>query len=225
MKVNDLKNKGFVPVGVKRDYTILKSESGVILSHKDGEMEGFLKKQVSVDDILSEGMNIREKVFTFIAIGLGITHFNTDITVVDGISMEPKYKNMQLIIKSSAARQVNEMMLHNNTIVKFKLENDIYIKRIVGVPGDEIEFDAMYVKVNGEIIDNTNQNPHPEHGAKRKAYSLAGNGKERKVDTVVTTITLKDGEYFVMGDNRPYSIDSRKYGPINTSNIISILEK
>jgi signal peptidase I len=195
------------------------------LSYNDGNFEGFLKKNI-VDSVIYESFSIKEKISTFIAIGLGLIHFNTDITIIDGVSMEPTFKNHKIIVKTNAAKDVKRMLLNQNTIVKFKSpEGDTSIKRIVALPGDTIEFDAMYIKVNGKTIDNTNIEPHPSSGIKTKAYSLSGNGKIRKTNPFVTTVTLKNNEYFVMGDNRSKSVDSRKYGPITECSIISIIEK
>jgi hypothetical protein len=44
MNLNSLKSKGFITAGKKKDYTILKSNKGIILSYNDGNFEGFLKK-------------------------------------------------------------------------------------------------------------------------------------------------------------------------------------
>lgn len=221
---NILKNNSFVPIAKKTYGLLMKSKNGsVAIKYNDGNIEGFIKGDIN-DILLNE--SIITKVGSIIIVALGLTYFTTDITIVDGISMVPTYKNHEIIIKSRAARDVNKMMLDRGAIVKFKSpEGDTAIKRIIAKPGDEIEFDSIFIKVNGKIVDRGNMEKHPSYGIKKQAYSLKGTGQERKTDPYTTTITLKNNQYFLMGDNRTYSTDSRKYGPIADSSIISIINK
>ncbi|MES2985664.1 MAG: signal peptidase I [Patescibacteria group bacterium] len=68
---------------------------------------------------------------------------------------------------------------------------DRFIKRIIGIPGDVIEVTGLETLVNGQKIDET----FVTHPSARIAQA-----------------TLKDDEYFVMGDNRAVSYDSRAWG-------------
>ena len=77
----------------------------------------------------------------------------------------------------------------------------VYIKRIVGTPGDEIS-----INKNGEVFNNNIQVI-----------------TENVASTVILddiSIKLSDDEYFVLGDNRDNSFDSRSFGPIKSSRII-----
>ena len=77
----------------------------------------------------------------------------------------------------------------------------VYIKRIVGTPGDEIS-----INKNGEVFNNNIQVI-----------------TENVASTVILddiSIKLSDDEYFVLGDNRDNSFDSRSFGPITSSRII-----
>jgi signal peptidase I len=83
-----------------------------------------------------------------------------------------------------------------------------YIKRIVGLPGEKIEIKDNKVKIynsknpSGFVLDES-------------AYLPAS------VETLgEQTINLTDQEYFVMGDNRKYSSDSRSWGPVPSDDII-----
>ena len=82
-----------------------------------------------------------------------------------------------------------------------------YIKRIIGLPGETIEIDDGQVKIfnlqnsNGFILDESRYLP-----------DSFTSGENRTV--------LKDGEYFVMGDNRQASYDSRRWGPVPSDDII-----
>ncbi len=77
------------------------------------------------------------------------------------------------------------------------------IKRIIGIPGDSLTLANNHVAVNGMPLDE----PYV-HGASTVCSQYCG------------TITLKSGQYFVMGDNRTNSLDSRYFGPINEQDIL-----
>lgn len=73
---------------------------------------------------------------------------------------------------------------------------EFHVKRIVGIPGNEVQVSDGYVYVNGEIV---------------------GGSDFLEVDD--TKLVLKENEYFVMGDNYDNSLDSRIHGPIVKSDI------
>ena len=75
-----------------------------------------------------------------------------------------------------------------------------FVKRIIGEPGDLVSIDAGRVSVNGAVLD--------------EAYlTELGNSS-------MHTVALDDGEYFVLGDNRRGSQDSRHWGPLPSDHII-----
>ncbi len=87
----------------------------------------------------------------------------------------------------------------NDIIIASKDERGI-VKRIVGLPGERIEIKDSEVKVDGKILYNS--------------AILYGNMDE------VRDITLGNDEYYLLGDNRVYSHDSRHDGPIKRHTII-----
>lgn len=211
-----LKQFGFVPVKSEKDYTLFKSDKGVALSYKDGTTEGFVKGKLREHSI--DESSFREKVELFLLISLGIIYFTTDITIVDGVSMSPTYKNYQIIVKSKVTNKVKQMMIEKNVIVKFKSPGgETAIKRIVAMPGDTIELDGWLVKVNGKVVDDNNR--------KNAETQLTKMIKNKKRNHNVEKFTLSSDQYYVMGDNRENSIDSRNYGPITNDTIITVLQK
>jgi signal peptidase I len=83
-----------------------------------------------------------------------------------------------------------------------------FIKRILAVPGESVE-----VKNNGIYI---NGNRLPESYIPDSYKTLAGEFSKNRV------IELGDNEYFAVGDNRPYSSDSRAWGPIKKEDIVGL---
>ena len=199
--------------------TVTKDDNKIIIAFTDGNYEGIIKNKESNN--INEGL--RQAIETLILIGLGITYFNTDITIVDGRSMYPTYNNLQVIVKSKCSKTINKLMLNRNTIIKFKdTSNVTSIKLIVGVPGDVIEFDLQKIKKNGHLIDDNNSEEPPPGSVKQTSYTKLGKPRTR---SAIATLTLKENEYFVMGDNKNNSLDSRNYGPIKDAAILSIIKK
>lgn len=122
----------------------------------------------------------------------------------------------------------------------FKLPLVNYTKRAIGMPGDKISFssDALIISINDEVIDLDLYTPTKEeilagnkemdiydmeHGF--NYFKVSYKGKEFTQVTSQnymknfedTTIQLKDDEFFVMGDNRTFSKDSRNFGVIKGS--------
>ncbi|MEI7425637.1 MAG: signal peptidase I [Candidatus Moraniibacteriota bacterium] len=144
---------------------------------------------------------------------------------VQGASMEPNFQNGQYLIvnefgfkKTTVA--VSDLKLFSvgafrdiarQTVVVFRYPKNpgtFFIKRIIGLPGEKIE-----VK-NGSYKIFNKENPDG-FSPDESAY-LDKNTKT----TGDMVIMLKDNEYFVMGDNRAFSSDSRAWGPVTDDNII-----
>jgi len=143
---------------------------------------------------------------------------------VQGASMEPNFEDGQyLIVNEFGFKETNiglgkkvikiepsKTIKRQRTIVfRFPLDADkFFIKRVIGLPGEKIEVGNGQVKIynsqspDGFILDE-------------KEYL----GRSAKTSGEVT-ITLKDDEYFVMGDNRLHSSDSRSWGPIGKEDVI-----
>lgn len=83
-----------------------------------------------------------------------------------------------------------------------------FIKRVIGLPGDTVMVKDGQVYVNGQLYDESSY-----LNSDVKTY---GGAFLRDGDT----ITVPSGEYFVMGDNRPYSSDSREWGFVPAGNLI-----
>lgn len=107
-----------------------------------------------------------------------------------------------------------------------------YIKRIVGLPGDDIAYYNRRLFVNGSPVPmerlGTYVPPGDETELVRYAERLGGGGHDIVLDPSGRSIegeyTVPEGEYFVMGDNRDHSNDSRRWGAVPDSHLVGEAE-
>ena len=85
-----------------------------------------------------------------------------------------------------------------------------YIKRVIGLPGEEVTIAGGSVSVDGERLDEAYL-ADPDTGTAVRTPCDRGE---------VCRITVEEGQVFVLGDNRPYSSDSREFGPVDIDAIV-----
>lgn len=130
--------------------------------------------------------------------------------LVKQTSMLPTLQENNYLILSRQSYTLGEPK--HGDIVVFPKPNgngELYIKRVIGLPGDEIEFRNKKVFINGK--------------AEKDTYTKDGCTNDPIVDkdgNKTTKITVPKGELFLMGDNRNRSLDSREIGTIPIKNII-----
>lgn len=130
-------------------------------------------------------------------------------TEVDGSSMEPMLSHGDNLIVDKITYRFSDPKRFDIIVFPFKLEaNTYYIKRIIGLPGETVQIDLEgNIYINGEVLE--------------ESY-----GREvitpQNVGIAVDPIVLGEDEYFVMGDNRNNSTDSRKeaVGNIHRDDIV-----
>lgn len=145
-------------------------------------------------------------VFLIIVVVIPIRIFIVSPFVVDGESMHPTFKNLDYLI-------VDEFMYYfkapaRGDVIVFRYPGNpsiFYIKRIIGLPGET-------VSINHGIV--TILNPDGEKLRLSEPYIVNEDA------TYTKNVSLSPEEYFVMGDNRPNSSDSRVWGPLPKKDII-----
>lgn len=127
--------------------------------------------------------------------------------VVDGKSMIPTLHDQNRMIVNKIATRIGD--IHRFDIIVFHATEDKdYIKRVIGLPGDHIEYKNDTLYINGKAYDE----PYLD---KYKRNLVDGPLTEPfKLEDIIGQPTVPEGELFVMGDNRRFSKDSRHIGTI-----------
>ena len=147
-------------------------------------------------------------VIIALLIVMPIRYFIFQPFFVRGQSMEPNFQNGNYLIVDEISYRLSNPKRGEVVVFKYPLNpSQRYIKRIIGLPGETVEVKDGKVNVynsNGipQILDELNYLPE-------SAATLGNVGFQ-----------LADSEYFVLGDNRTASSDSRSWGTLPRENII-----
>ena len=117
---------------------------------------------------------------------------------VDGPSMNPTLENKQILLLSKYSKHYERF-----DIVVFNYAKQKLVKRIIGLPGEKIEFKNNKLYINNKEIEEDFGHMETED------FSLSDIGYE----------TIPDNMYFLVGDNRTNSLDSRYIGLVSDSDI------
>ncbi|MCF6137086.1 signal peptidase I [Pseudalkalibacillus berkeleyi] len=161
----------------------------------------------------SESWEWMKALVIALLIAAGIRYFLFAPIVVDGESMMPTLQNGDRMIVNKVSYDIGEPKRFD--IVVFNApEGKDYIKRIIGLPGDEIEYKDDTLYVNGKKV------PEPYLKAYKESNQNGNLTYDFQLSEQIGTQTVPKGHIFVMGDNRQHSKDSRNIGAVQMDAII-----
>ncbi|MCX6810601.1 MAG: signal peptidase I [Candidatus Berkelbacteria bacterium] len=181
----------------------------------------------TLSSINSGGENRTSSFFSFLfdlaktfvvvmLIAFAIRYFVIQPFVVDGDSMMPTFVNNEYLIAEKISYDFTQPSRGDIVIFRYpKNPSIIYIKRIIGLPGETVtikdgkvyiadSLDATPLQVTESYIDSS---------IKTNLFDATAPDQQLK-------LTLKDNEFFALGDNRDHSSDSREWGILPRANII-----
>lgn len=149
-------------------------------------------------------------IVVFLAILVMIYLFVMSPQEINGASMEPTFYNAEYILTNKVLYKFRAPRRGDVVIFKSPRNKEVdYIKRIIGLPGDTVGLKGNAFWVNGVKIEE----PYLEPGVEIFGGSYLQEDQE---------ITVPPDLYFVAGDNRPHSADSREFGPIPIEDVIGV---
>ncbi|HCM82508.1 MAG: Signal peptidase I [Microgenomates group bacterium GW2011_GWC1_43_11] len=147
-------------------------------------------------------------IVVFLAIIVMVYLFLFSPQEINGQSMEPTFFNTELIITNKFIYKINPPQRGDVVIFKSPRNKEVdYIKRVIGLPGDTVKLVNNIYYVNGVKLDE----PYLRPNTQTSGGSYLREGEEA---------IIPEGQYFVSGDNRPHSSDSRDFGPVPLEDFI-----
>ena len=156
---------------------------------------------------------------TFIICGLIIfivSYFIVKPATISGRSMMPNLSNGQRGFSNVMAVMLEGVQRQDIVLAKTKTEEGkdaTVIKRVIGLPGETIECKDEVIYIDGEPLDESDYLDTEFRNDWEEKNSYFTNDFKK--------VKLEDDEYFLIGDNRPISLDSRDVGPFKEDQIIA----
>jgi len=166
-------------------------------------MEGFKRFIGFIFDFL-------QSIVVVMAVLVMIYLFVISPQEINGQSMYPTFYNGEYILTNKVIYKLRFPKRGDVVIFKSPRNKEIdYIKRVIGLPGERVKLDNGAFYIDGKKLDE------PYIPVENVLYggSFLQDGEE----TIVP-----EGKYFVIGDNRPHSSDSREFGPVSLDDFIGM---
>ena len=183
---------------------------------------------------------------TIITLAILSRIFIWSLVVVDGHSMDPTLADKQrlVLIKTASINRFDIVVAKETESINGQTETKDVVKRVIGMPGDEIKFDNDQLYINGQktdepyladfkkqLSDGDLEKPYQNYALTselseaNRAYfvQLAQQSQAFTTDTTgnpTFSIKVPEGEYLLLGDNRIVSRDSRAVGTFKRSEIV-----
>lgn len=158
------------------------------------------KEPISERRRRNRGRYYRYEVITFVLmlavvylVCAGVVRYVGQKTLVDGTSMSPTLEDGDVLIVEKVSYRFRQPERYDVVVFRYLYkENSYYIKRIIGLPGETVQIKDGKIYINGSLLEE-------EFGS----AVIKNPGRANQ------PITLGSDEYFVLGDNRNVSSDSR----------------
>ncbi len=160
-----------------------------------------------VGGILLFVLEIVQIVVIAAAIIIPIRYFLVQPFYVRGASMEPTFLDREYLLIDEITYRFREPQRGDVVVFRYPRDpSEFFIKRVIGLPGDTVDV------ANGKVI--VTNDLHSGGVVLEEEYtSVPGT-------TGTEHVTLNPDEYFLMGDNRPASMDSRSFGPVKREYVV-----
>ncbi|MDP1421023.1 signal peptidase I [Peribacillus simplex] len=134
--------------------------------------------------------------------------------VVDGESMMPTLQDHERIVLTKFGTNIDNIDRFDIVVFHATVDKD-YIKRVIGLPGDHIEYKDDTLYINGKAYEE----PYLDKYKNQMAAGVPLT-ESFKLEDITGSMTVPEDQLFLMGDNRQNSLDSREIGTISVDEIV-----
>jgi signal peptidase I len=170
-------------------------------------------------------------IFVGLLIAILIKSYWFTLVTVDGTSMQPNLVNNEKVFV------LRPSQIHRGSVIVFDAHGDDpaatkskdYVKRVIGVPGDKISANNGVIKVNGKAINQSyiskaEQSATNETNNIGNWSSLAELGEHMGWQKNAKVVKVPANKYFVLGDHRSVSNDSRYWGFVTKKRVLGVVK-
>ena len=169
-----------------------------------------------MDEIEQEPINWGQEIWEFvkmllisIVVGFLCTRFLIRPVRVDGDSMYPTLHNNAIGFSNILTYRMQGLKRFDVAIIYVPEKKEHLVKRVIGLPGETVEYRQDQLLINGKIVEEDFFDEDYKRSQSTNGIFTQDFGP----------VTLAEDEYFMLGDNRPYSSDSRWYGAFKKEQI------
>jgi signal peptidase I len=140
-------------------------------------------------------------------------------------SMSPTLRSGDRILVNKTSRRLEHLARYDVVVFKSpENRQQNFIKRIVGLPGDDVQIENGNVSVNGISVGEGNDDDARERTGETQTDSASPDASDDDNEAAPRKLTVPPGMCFLIGDNLTKSLDSRKFGPVPLGDIIGVAE-
>jgi signal peptidase I len=162
-----------------------------------------------IGSLIAAVFDFLQGIVVFLAILVMVYLFIMSPQEINGQSMDPTFHNGEYILTNKVEYKFTDPKRGDIVIFKSPKNKQIdYIKRVIGLPGERLRLSNSVYYINGKKLD---ESAYLSPDVKTYGGSYLSEDTE---------IIIPEGKYFVSGDNRMHSSDSREFGPIAKEDFI-----
>ncbi|TSC93424.1 MAG: signal peptidase I [Candidatus Berkelbacteria bacterium Licking1014_7] len=170
----------------------------------DRSKSKWMRINLTISQIINFAIEIVKTAAIMLIIAFAIKNFLIQTFVIEGVSMEPNFHDNEYLLVDKISYRFSAPKRGDVIVFNPTDSPDSYIKRIIGLPGETVKIVNNKIYVDGYKLDE----PYlPD--------AINTNTSSQSLESKI--YVLQDNEYFVIGDNRQNSKDSRVIGAVNFS--------
>ena len=177
------------------------------------------KKEKKKKSVIREFLRWILILLLFFGIAFLIVHFVGERTVVSGESMYPTLRDGDNLVVDKITYRFRDPKRYDIVVFPFRYqEGTFYIKRVIGLPGETVQIQDGDIYINGKVLKES----YGYEEIRNPGFASGTVTLGENPGSASTELTLGADEYFVLGDNRNNSSDSREpsVGMISRDEII-----